>query len=294
MKAKRIPGLLRVIEASELNEIRAVNEQPEVDRQFSSRTPLLNGLLLSKLLGVLSYRGKRFPTMQSRQSACRAHDQNTLWDQLSAKASFFRDGPAELESVAAWLKGIGEVHEVGILLQELVGRAFEPSYKASEESWAAAVTLAAAIQAKNPIKLFSWKITGRIRSARNVLAAKVAGDRAGIHGTGIAIHNLVVALNSMKVLYGDIGLRESLLPEEAVHRSLAAPAAVLRQATAPGSVCGCPFKKGTIFVLKLSEAFKRSGHDGIVFQRGSWNQCPAEQWVPALLAGIWVRATNRR
>ena len=294
MMAKRIPGLLDVIEASDLNEIQAVNEQQDVDRQFSSRLPLLNGLLLSNLLGVLSYRGKRFPTMQPRQSASRAHDRNTLWDQLSAKASFFRDGPAELESVVSWLKGIDDVQEVGILLQELVGRAFEPSYKATEESWAAAVTLAAAIRTKNPLKLLSWKLTGRIRSARNVLAAKVAGDRAGIHGTGIAIHNLVVALNSMKALYSDIGLRNRLSPEGAMHRSLAAPVTVLRQATAAGSISGCPFKKGTLFVLKLSEAFKRSGDEGIVFQRESWSQCPAEQWVPALLAGIWVRATDHR
>lgn len=293
MKPHRIPGLLDVIEASDLNEIQTVNEQPDVDRQFSSRLPLLNGLLLGNLLGVLSYRGKRFPTMQPRQSASRAHDQNTLWDQLSARASFFRDGPAELESVAAWLRGIGDVQEVGIVLQDLVGRAFEPSYRATEESWAAAITLAAAIRTRNPLKLLSWKLTGRVRSARNVLGAKVAGDRAGIHGTGIAIHNLVVALHSMKALYSDIGLRNWLSPEEATHRSLAAPATVLRQATAAGSICGCPFKKGTLFVLKLSEAFKRSGDEGIVFQRESWNQCPAEQWVPALLAGIWVRATNR-
>jgi hypothetical protein len=293
MKPHRIRGLFDVIEASYLNEIQTVNEQPDVDRQFSSRLPLLNGLLLWNLLGVLSYRGKRFPTMQPRQSASRAHDQNTLWDQLSARASFFRDGPAELESVAAWLRGIGDVQEVGIVLQDLVGRAFEPSYRATEESWAAAITLAAAIRTKNPLKLLSWKLTGRVRSARNVLGAKVAGDRAGIHGTGIAIHNLVAALHSMKALYSDIGLRNWLSPEEATHRSLAAPATLLRQATAAGSICGCPFKKGTLFVLKLSEAFKRSGDEGIVFQRERWNQCPAEQWVPALLAGIWIRATNR-
>ena len=294
MKANRIPGLLNVIETSDLNEIKAVNEQPEIDRQFSSKLPILNGLLLSNLLATLSYRGKHFPTMQPRLSASRAHDQKTLWDQLSAKASSFRDGPLELESVAVWMKGIGEGQEVGILLQELVGRAFEPSYKASNESWAAAVTMAAAIRIKNPLKLLSWKISGRIRDARNVLAAKVAGDRAAIHGTGIAIHNLVAALKTMKALYSDIGLRESLSPSEATHRSLAAPASVLRQATAAGSISGCPFKRGTLFVLKLSEAFKRSGDDAIVFQRESWSQCPAEQWVPALLEGIWVRATNRR
>jgi len=202
----------------------------------------------------------------------------------------FRDGPVQLESLAAWVKGLGDGREVGILLQELVGRAFDPSYEATEESWAAALTMEAAIRIKSPFKLFAWKITGRIRRAKNVLAAKVAGDRAAIHGTGVAIHNMVVAMHSMKALYSDIGTRHSLSAEEATHRSLAAPAAVLRQADNAGSVSGCPFRKGTLFVLKLSDAFKRSGDDGVVFQRGSWNQCPAEQWVPSLLAGIWTRA----
>src|SRR6202789_4521886 len=292
MKTKRIPGLIDVIEVSDLSEIKAANQQREIDRQFTSKLPLLNGLLLSNVLGALSYREQRFPTMLPKQDVVRAHNQDALWNRLNAKASSLRDGPVELESIALWLQGTGEDQAVGILLQELIGRIFDSSYKATPESWAAAVTLDAAIRMKNPLKRLRWKITGRIRNARSVLAAKVAGDRAAIHGTGIAIHNLVTALRSMQALYHDIGLRKSLSPEQAASRSLAAPAGVLRQATAAGSVSGCPFRKGTLFILKLSEAYKRSGDEGVVFQRDSWNQCPAEKWVPALLAGIWVRAVS--
>jgi hypothetical protein len=292
MKPKRILGLIDTIEVSDLSEIKAANQQPEIDRQFTSRLPLLNGLLLGNVLGTLSYQGRRFPTMLPKQDTARAHNQSALWDQLNAKASLFRDGPVELEKIAAWLKGVGEDQVVGILLQELIGRAFDSSYKATQESWAAAVTLDAAIRMRNPLKRLSWKVNGRIRAARNVLAAKVAGDTAAIHGTGIAIHNLVAALRSMQVLYNDVGLRRSLSPEQAAHRSLAAPAGVLRQATSAGSISGCPFRRGTLFVLRLSEAYKRSGDDWVVFQKNSWSQCPAEQWVPALLAGIWVRAAS--
>jgi hypothetical protein len=292
MRTKRIPGLVDVIEVSDLSEINATNQRPEIDRQFTARLPLLNGLLLGTVLGTLSYRGSRFPTMLPKHDPGRAHNQDELWNQLNSKSSHFSNGPVELEKIAAWLKGVGEEEGLGLLLQELVGRAFDSSYRATQESWAAAVTMDDAIRMKNPLKRFGWKITGRIRTAREVLAAKVGGNTAAIHGTGIAIHNLVKALESMRVLYNDIGLRRSLSPEEATHRSLSAPAGVLRQATASGSVSGCPFRRGTLFVLKLSEAYKQSGDDGVVFQKGSWNQCPAEQWVPALLAGIWLRATR--
>lgn len=292
MKAKRVPGLIDMIEVTDLSEIKAANQHRDIDREFSWKLPLLNGLLLSNILGTLSYRELRFPTMLSKQDVVRAHNQDSLWNRLNAKASSLRDGPVELDSIATWLKGAGEDQAVGILLQELIGRAFDSSYKATQESWAAAVTLDAAIRSKSPLKRLRWKITGRIRNARSLLASKVAGDRAAIHGTGIAIHNLVTALRSMQALYRDISLRKSLSPEQAASRSLAAPTGVLRQATAAGSVSGCPFRRGTLFVLKISEAYKRSGDDGVVFQRDSWNQCPAEKWVPALLAGIWARAAS--
>jgi len=292
MNSKYVTGLVDVIEISDKDEIRAANERPEIDRKFTLRFPLLNGLLLRNLLGILSHQESRFPTLLPKQDESRSRHQNVLWERLNAKALQFRSGPVQLENIASWLKGVGDGRDVGILLQELIGRAFDPAYEATHESWAAAVTMDAAIRIKSPLKLFAWKISGRIRRARNVLASQVGADRAAIHGTGVAIHNLVAALHTMQALYRDIGARNSLTPEEATRRSLSAPAAVLRQAYAAGSVSGCPFRRGTLFIFKLSEAFKRSGDVDVVFQRGSWNQCPAEQWVPALLAGIWIRATK--
>jgi hypothetical protein len=292
MKRKRIPGIIDIVEISDLHEIDAAITDPVIDRRFSSNFPLINRLLIRNLLGILSYSGRRFPTMESNADRTRAREQEALWLRLNSKAPRLGEGPEELASVVSWLKGIGGDHEVGPLLQELVGRAFNPAYKASAETWAAAVTLDAAIRMKNPIKRLSWRISGRVRTARKVLAAKVAGDRAGIHGTGVAIHNIVAALRTMQLLYKDIGLRTTLSAEEAVHKSLSAPAAVLRQATAAGAISGCPFKKGTLFIFKLGESYIRSGDEKVVFQRGNWNQCPAEQWVPALLQGIWIRASR--
>src|SRR3984885_7408420 len=108
MKAKRIPGLIDVIEVSDLSEIKAANQHREINRQFSWKLPILNGLLLSNVLGTLSYRQKRFPTMLPKQDVARAHDQDALWNRLNAKASSLGDGPVELDSIATWLKGAGE------------------------------------------------------------------------------------------------------------------------------------------------------------------------------------------
>ncbi len=85
MTAKRIFGLLDVIEISDVGEIKAANELAQIDRRLCVTRPLLNGLLLNKLLAILSYRGKRFPTMLPRLDASRAHDQNTLWNRLETE-----------------------------------------------------------------------------------------------------------------------------------------------------------------------------------------------------------------
>ena len=292
MNMKRIPGLVSVIELDEATEIAKANELDVVDRQFTARAPLLNGRVLSNLLSTLSYHGRRFPTMMPRHDSARAYEQNALWKKLNARAAELREGSVELEPLSTWLKGAGEGQAAGILVQELIGRAFSPAYVATQESWNAAVTLDASLRIKNPLKLLWWRITGRIRCARKILALKVAGNRAAIHGTGVAIHNMVVALNNMRKLYIDLDARRSLSAADAVQMSLSAPAAVLRQATTSGSITGCPFQKGTLFLFKLSDAFRKSGNVDVVFQRGTWNQCPAEQWVPALLEGVWTRATR--
>jgi len=54
MKAKYIRGLVDVIEVSDRSEIATANRQPEIDRLFTSKRPLLDNLLLSNVIGTLS------------------------------------------------------------------------------------------------------------------------------------------------------------------------------------------------------------------------------------------------
>jgi len=142
------------------------------------------------------------------------------------------------------------------------------------------------------LKLLWWWLTGRLRNTKTLLASKVNGDLAGVHGTGVALHNIVRSLQHMRGLYSNISLRLSLSPEEVLRRCLFAPAGVLRQATASGEIAGCPFKKGALFIAALGEAQKNFQSEEVVFLSNSWSRCPAEQWVPALLEGVWRRATE--
>jgi hypothetical protein len=95
----------------------------------------------------------------------------------------------------------------------------------------------------------------------------------------------------MRRLYSDPVARGSLSPEEAVGRCLTAPVSLFRQATSAGELRGCPFAKNSLFVLAIGKASKSDGGRSLIFMDDSWSGCPAAQWVPAMLEGVWKRAS---
>jgi hypothetical protein len=51
------------------------------------------------------------------------------------------------------------------------------------------------------------------------------------------------------------------------------------------------FPPKSLFVLDIGEASRQKGGLPLVFMEDTWSQCPAAQWVPAMLEGLWRRAT---
>ncbi len=113
-----------------------------------------------------------------------------------------------------------------------------------------------------------------------------------MNAIGIAVHNLVKGLRQMRKLYADTGTRSSLSPEAAAQRCLFAPLSLFRQATAAGEINGCPFPKNALFIYETGEASKQEGGAPVVFMDQTWSRCPAAQWVPAMLEGLWRRTSR--
>ena len=291
MKRRRIPGFIDIINVADPKEIIDLNHDSRVDRNFQLRLPIFNWLILKRSLSVLSFEGTRFPTMVARDSATRASAQASLGEALNAKASSIREGPEELESLASWLRGQGSDSEVGPFVQQIVGRLFSSTFVATRESWDAATTLVAAPRSSSWLKTLWWFVTGKMRRAKRLLTSMVNEDLSAVNAIGIASHNIVRSLIQMKRLYSDPGVRGSLSAEEAVSRSLMAPASLLRQATSAGELRGCPFSKNSLFVFATGKASKSDGGRSLVFMDDSWSGCPASQWVPAMLEGVWKRAS---
>jgi hypothetical protein len=290
LKRRYVPGIVDVFEVSDPQEIEAISNDPRFDRKFDAPACPFNWLLLKRSLSVLSYAGNRFPTMKPRDSAARKSDQAALWERLNLKVPQVKLGPDELEPLADWVRGHGDEEAIGPRAQQILGRLFSESFMATQESWDAAVTLVKAPRSSNFFKLTWWKLSGKVRRAKRQLAGMVKDDLSAVNAIGIAVHNLVKSLRRMKSLYSDVSLRNTLSAPDAAKRCLFAPVSIYRQATVAGELKGGAFSRGSLFVLDIGDAARVEGAGDLVFMRDSWSSCPAEQWVPAMLEGVWMRA----
>jgi len=290
MKRIRIPWLVDIVLSKDAAEIESFALDPRLDRAYSNRTILINGLILRRVRKVLQFGGKPFPTVSPKDAEDRAAAQNVLWQSLNVLASKFSSGPDELEDLAAFVRGVGYDDTCGPLVQQVVGRLFNPGFTATPASWEAALILDKTPRTLNPFLLLWWAVTGRVDAAKQLLAEMVGGDLAGIHAVGIALHNIVNGVDLMRQLYNDPVQRASLAAQAAGNRCLFAPATVLRQPTESSSSDEGELNTGTLVILSLQAANANAPNKDVAFLRQSWSRCPAEQWVPAMLEGIWSLA----
>jgi hypothetical protein len=295
MKRTYFPGITDVVVVTDPAEIRAVSMEPALDRDFTGHAPVLNRKRRGKMLRIFSVRGKRYPTMLPRTDQERADAQNKLWLRLNEKAPQVKDGPAELEPLAEWVRGVGDAERIGPLVQQSVGRLFVENFTATAESWAAACMVLEAAGSRNVVKMLGWRMSGKLERAKMLLASMVNGDMAGVNGISVALHHIVDGLKKMRQLAADptlrpsMALRSFMTTAEVVDACLFPANTVTRQAKARGEIAGCPFRRGSLFILGLGSASKGAANRDLLFLSQSWSRCPAEKWVPALLEGVWKR-----
>jgi hypothetical protein len=290
MKRIRIPGLVDIVRSEDAAEIETLAQDRTLDRAYSDRSVLLNGYLLRRVRKTLQIGGRPFPTVAPRNAEGRAAAQDALWNRLNLVAPIISVGPDELEGLAEFVRGVGPAESCGPLVQEVVGRLFVADFRATAASWNAALVLDKAPRTMNPVLLAWWAATKRVDRAKQLLSDMVEGDLAGVHAVGVAVHNIVSGVKLMRQLHRDPLERSSLSPETAGNRCLFAPTTVIRQPTASGSSAQGELETGTVVMLSLQAANAKSPDKNVVFLRDTWSRCPAEQWVPALLEGVWRRA----
>jgi hypothetical protein len=292
VKRTYIPGITDVVVVTDPQEIRTISNDSRFDREYIRQGPIRNVQLLRKLLRLFSLNGRIFPPLLPRTDPNRAAAQDALWLRLNIKADEVKQGPAELEPLAEWVRGgIGTEEQVDLLVQQSIGRLFEPTFTATKETLAAGHMVLEAASSTNVVKMLWWRFSGKLERAKALLGSKVNGELAGVVAMIRGRQLIVNGLHKMRQIAADPARRSSITTDAAVDECLFAPATVVRQAKTSGEVGGCPFKRGTLFILGLGVASQGAANRDLVFLNESWSRCPAEKWVPGLLEGVWRRVS---
>lgn len=281
----RIPLLADLILSDDPDEIRQLADHVALDRGFQSRGPLINRLLARRVKTALQLDGAPLPSAQMRDDAERQQTSEKL-------AGMFAPGNWDdetLAQMAALVRG-DTTRPAGELAQQVVGRVFDPSYTATADTWEAAQAIETHLQSRNPIMRLLRKIVGTLYTAQRKLGRAAGDDKSAVHGTGIAVHNLVLSLERLQATWADQTQRARLSPEEAAMSVIAAPRTVMRAGAGDGDTVGGPVRPVTLVALNTRAAAGKAMDADLAFLGSSWSRCPAEQWVMALLAEIWRRA----
>ncbi len=229
MKRLRIPGIANIFKVDEPEEIRALARDPRIDRKFGLRTCPFNWLLLKRSLAVLSFNGRRFPTMTCRDSQERQNSSKSSRNPCGRKAAAIRLGPEELDPLARWIRGEGPESQVGVLTQQLLGRLFLPDSSRPKRAGPPPKSSSQPPRSRKIFTVLGWFVTGKLARSKRLLAGMVNGDLSAVNAIGIAVHNVVKGLRRMRTLYADAAARSSLSPDAAARQCLFAPVSLYRQ-----------------------------------------------------------------
>jgi hypothetical protein len=289
-----IPALVDLLPVSDPAQIAMLADDARLDRDYVAGGPLLNRIILGRIRKDLVWDGAPFPPVAPRGPVRPLPAQVELEARLAEVAAGLASDDSALGGLAAYIRGDGPTDDAGPLAQQAVGRLFDPGYQADDASWRAALTLDAAPRSFNPFLIVWWALTGAVPKARALLAEKVGGDPSGIHGTGVAVHNIVAGLRQMRTLWKHGANRRRLPPPGAAAQCLVAPQQVIRQPRKAGLCIAGAFEPTTLVMLQLDKAHTQRPTAELAFMAGSWARCPAHAWVMALLAGTWRVAQEHR
>ncbi len=195
-----IPALLDLLTVSDPDLIADLADDPRLDRNYGGRGPLINRIVSGRVRKALSLNGEPLPPVAPHGPERPKPAQAALEARLNAIAAALGPGDPSVEKLASYVRGEGPDASVGPLAQEAVGRLFSADYKGDARSWAAARVLDQAPRSFNLLLVFWWAVTGAVAKARHLLADKVGSDPSGVHGTGVAVHNLVTGFSRMRAL----------------------------------------------------------------------------------------------
>jgi hypothetical protein len=287
-----VPGLVDIVLVTEPEELRALDDDPKVDRNFAARGPLINRLITRRIRRWFHIDDQRLPSLVPRDDVVRAERQQQLFNSLPPAGGRAVATTAQLARLASFVRGTSARDEAAVTVQEIIGRALNPDYTADQESWKASELFDRFRDGFSLREIF-WRITGRLRRSRQLLIDRAQRDRWTMHGTAIGMHGVIQALDRMRDLRAAPDA-ESLGEDEVLARCLAPPRQAPRtvETTLATPVAAKNLRPGTLVMLRPREAWPRAPRPEMAFMHGHWNACPAQAFVTELIRAVWRRSSH--
>jgi hypothetical protein len=286
-KSIRIPFLADLLLIDQYAALRALDREPRIDRDLSPRGPLLNRYILRRA-ARLAHDGKPWPAFLPRDAAGRVEAVQALAARLDRIGVETLAADPDIGSIGAWVAGNpGTREQAGVRLQRLIGKLFVDGYEADAQSWDAAETIRRWTSGR-PLSGLWLSLTGRLRAARDLLVARAQGDLICAHGTGIAIHNILEAVERLRGLLADPGTSGRVREETVAAQCLRSPDSLLRSVTDDLQVKErrAPLRPSSLVVVQLDRASNGTADVPAMFHADSWAACPAHGYVKVLMRAV--------
>lgn len=284
----RIPGLLDVVLVRDVDQIRWLNQRPEVVRPLPEKASWLHRVVNARLHGDLGFHGGVLPVFRARDDAARAERQVSLEKQ-------FENAGGAVAEIADYIAGRSTLtaEEIAVTVQRWCGKLFAAQYYADTDTYAAGKLLAGWAGAP-PWRTLIDRWSGRLTEAKTVLARAADGDLHCVHGTSIGAENIVRTVAAMRELAQD-SAQASAPADVALRECLVSPPAVLRGCTHELQVpfLDRPLSERTLVVFLVARSFRDSGALSAAFLADSWSRCPAHQVIPEMLRSVWTSAQRK-
>ena len=115
----RVPGIVDVVLVADPAEIRALNDEPRLDRKFIPRGPLINRLIVGRIRHWFKIMGQFLPSLLPRGDQVRADRQQELATSLDPANGATLWSEDQLDALAAYVRGIGDDDAAGMTSSRL-------------------------------------------------------------------------------------------------------------------------------------------------------------------------------
>jgi hypothetical protein len=291
----RLFGLASLVVVDAQHEIDDLIGHPALDRSFERAGPILNRLLVGRILRQFLRDGRMLLSMRPRDDPGRQQGQAELFRRLDAIASEKAWAPEAIYAMAHYVAtGEQHAHAVSGLTHATAMPFLEPSAGTAfdVDRFYRIFRLTRRIaRANSPISPtgFLIRLVGADRRARRALLELTGGDDYGLHALAVTIDNGLVILDNLRqrvVESNATGNRPA--PKLAWLSARTAPALVVRQIkqefTLPHIEARLP--PHTLLLFRMRRGLRPDTQGGFEFAARHWSACPAQSYVIAMFEAV--------